>query len=417
MSLRSSGIFLKNDKKLTFINKSGKKLDNYMVSLNLKGDEFNLKYEEDLENDKNSKTIDDKIWIVIRNTNFKENEGYRLRDGDIIKLGKVIFKVKEIKVEAKHKLKNKSENKIPVNNVNLNKNNNQIKDRTMAENKNNNLNQFTNRQLIEISGNLKNYDLINDIPKGKRKKIIIPQCRICLMEDNENDNPLINPCSCIGSVRYIHVDCIRKWLKSKIITKTFNFLIVHSFKNLECELCKKTFPEKIKFRDEIINIYEMQKPECNYVMLESISREKRENRYLYIIHFKDKQTIKLGRANDSDVRMTDISVSRNHASLKLYNGHLYLQDNSSKFGTLVHLQNEVIVLPLKQLAIQSGKLYLFFNLRKTCFASLKCFTNKGLLNKDYNDYLEKICLVNYQKNEDNNLVSLVELYFSVYFFC
>ena len=146
-------------------------------------------------------------------------------------------------------------------------------------------------------------------------------------------------------------------------------------------------------------------------------REKRENKYMYVIHLQVNNIIKLGRSNDSDVRMTDISVSRNHASLKLYNGHLYLQDNSSKFGTLVHLQNEVIVLPLKQLAIQSGKLYLFFNLRKTCFASLKCFTNKGLLNKDYNDYLEKICLVNYQKNEDNNLVSLVELYFSVYFFC
>jgi hypothetical protein len=31
-----------------------------------------------------------------------------------------------------------------------------------------------------------------------------PVCRICLMEDNEEDNPLFAPCKCAGSMGMIH---------------------------------------------------------------------------------------------------------------------------------------------------------------------------------------------------------------------
>jgi hypothetical protein len=31
-----------------------------------------------------------------------------------------------------------------------------------------------------------------------------PVCRICLCEDQEEDNPLISPCKCSGSMRLIH---------------------------------------------------------------------------------------------------------------------------------------------------------------------------------------------------------------------
>jgi pSer/pThr/pTyr-binding forkhead associated (FHA) protein len=48
-------------------------------------------------------------------------------------------------------------------------------------------------------------------------------------------------------------------------------------------------------------------------------------------------TFKLGRGHESDVRVSDISVSRCHAILKydLKDHNFYLEDNLSKFGTLV----------------------------------------------------------------------------------
>lgn len=55
-----------------------------------------------------------------------------------------------------------------------------------------------------------------------------------------------------------------------------------------------------------------------------------------VIPDKDKDVFKLGRGHESDVRVSDISVSRFHATLKYdKDNNFYLEDNLSKFGTLV----------------------------------------------------------------------------------
>jgi len=50
--------------------------------------------------------------------------------------------------------------------------------------------------------------------------------------------------------------------------------------------------------------------------------------------------MKIGRGHDNDLRIADISVSRTHAYLKFDPklGGVVLEDNSSKFGTLVLLK-------------------------------------------------------------------------------
>jgi hypothetical protein len=129
---------------------------------------------------------------------------------------------------------------------------------------------------------------------------------------------------------------------------------------------------------------------------------------------KDKQSIKLGRANDSDVRMTDISVSRNHATLKLYNGYIYLQDNSSKFGTLISLNNSnVLMYPQKQLAVQCGRLHLLFNIKKTCLASIRCYKNLFLSGMDYNDFLEDQSYGNNSNQKDIDYIVFIFLFIKI----
>jgi hypothetical protein len=386
---------------LNFLSKIDKNNPSYVGTLNVKGDEYVMKVDQHYESDKNKGNLDEKVWMVIKSSCFKEGIGYRLREGDYIKLGKVIFKVREIQIDES--LKDKRDKK-PL----LKKTSGFMKDKTMGEMviqgqvfANNN-----NEQIINNGNNMQSNPFGNNINTNldKIKKKSNPICRICLMDDNEKDNPLVNPCHCIGSVRFIHILCLRRWLKSKVTTKNFNFLLVHSFKSFDCELCKTVIPEKIKYRNEIISLIDFQKPESNFIMLESISREKRETRYLYIIHIKDKYEIKLGRANDSDVRMTDISVSRNHAFLKLYQGYFYLEDNSSKFGTLAQIQSDVIFIPNKQIALQSGKLYMLFNLRKTFFSVFCCYNNKYLTNLDYNDYFENQEIGKEEKEAINSVI-------------
>ncbi|KAM7405945.1 hypothetical protein PAMP_000355 [Pampus punctatissimus] len=72
-------------------------------------------------------------------------------------------------------------------------------------------------------------------------------CRICQMGEESSSNPLIQPCRCTGSLQYVHQECIKRWLRSKIGSGT----------NLEaittCELCK----EKLRLNIDNFDIQEL----------------------------------------------------------------------------------------------------------------------------------------------------------------
>jgi pSer/pThr/pTyr-binding forkhead associated (FHA) protein len=108
-------------------------------------------------------------------------------------------------------------------------------------------------------------------------------------------------------------------------------------------------------------------------MLETFTKEKMENKYIYIINMNEKTTLRLGRSNESDVRLSDISISRNHACLKVIGDSFYLDDSNSKFGTLVQTSNKLIVIPNKQLSLQIGRFYYNFTMRRTFWAFLSCY--------------------------------------------
>ena len=48
-----------------------------------------------------------------------------------------------------------------------------------------------------------------------------------------------------------------------------------------------------------------------------------------------------GRGNDTQIKISDISVSRNHALIKLENNKFFIEDLLSKFGTLVLIQKPI----------------------------------------------------------------------------
>lgn len=69
-------------------------------------------------------------------------------------------------------------------------------------------------------------------------------CRICLSEDEE-DNPIVSECMCIGSVKYIHLNCIREWLDSKMHKKETAYVNSYIWRGLECEICKTYYRDVI----------------------------------------------------------------------------------------------------------------------------------------------------------------------------
>jgi E3 ubiquitin-protein ligase DOA10 len=68
-------------------------------------------------------------------------------------------------------------------------------------------------------------------------------CRICL-EMEEEGNALITPCHCSGTMKYIHLNCLRIWLDNKKIKRETHWVNSYAWKDLECELCKQSLPCK-----------------------------------------------------------------------------------------------------------------------------------------------------------------------------
>ena len=68
------------------------------------------------------------------------------------------------------------------------------------------------------------------------------QCKVCWDNSSTMENPLLNSCQCDGSVRFIHYECLKFWLKQKMIKKEDKNLISYTWKQFECEICKKPYP-------------------------------------------------------------------------------------------------------------------------------------------------------------------------------
>lgn len=72
-------------------------------------------------------------------------------------------------------------------------------------------------------------------------------CRICLgEEEDDNSNPMISPCKCDGTMRNIHMKCLKEWLNSKKLVYNGDRVKSYFWKALECELCKVPFEHKLK---------------------------------------------------------------------------------------------------------------------------------------------------------------------------
>jgi len=181
----------------------------------------------------------------------------------------------------------------------------------------------------------------------------IPLCRICLMEDNEKDNPLITPCKCSGSMKFIHHACLKQWFHGKRVMKQSPIVTTYFWKNLECELCKHPYPYETRSLDgrSWLNIIDYDTPlpkkdgtASYYIVLESISSN--TSKVIHVVNFERTIKISIGRGHDAHVRVTDISVSRLHAMLiRSTQGYYYLMDNDSKFGTLALVRTPLKLKP------------------------------------------------------------------------
>ncbi|CAD8144761.1 unnamed protein product [Paramecium octaurelia] len=175
-------------------------------------------------------------------------------------------------------------------------------------------------------------------------------CRICFSSRATETNPLIRPCKCGGSVKYIHLECLQRWVGIQLKIKQGEHSIQYLWKRLDCEICKATFRNTYKFQDKTYSVLKLPKPKSSYITFKITNDDKTKEAMIYVVEIGEKTELKIGRIPDCDIKLRDISVSRAHATLKLIptNKHspetpdyiIRIQDNKSKFGTLVLAQDQ-----------------------------------------------------------------------------
>lgn len=134
-------------------------------------------------------------------------------------------------------------------------------------------------------------------------------------------------------MKYIHQECLRGWIDSKKIVQSKTYVITYLWKIFECELCKSSYDEGLQSK---YGLLKYENPFSSYIIFESININ--NSKSIYIINIdSDRDTFKIGRGHDNDIRISDISVSRFHATIKKDKDTFILQDNNSKFGTLACL--------------------------------------------------------------------------------
>lgn len=122
------------------------------------------------------------------------------------------------------------------------------------------------------------------------------------------------------------------------------------WKNFECEICKFGYPYLFRVNQKLYKLVDVKKPRTgNYMVMESLPLEKNTSRTIHVLIFTpEHEKFTMGRGHESLIRVNDISVSRLHAILKQTNQGIFIQDNQSKFGTLVLVKENELKLETEQ---------------------------------------------------------------------
>ena len=352
-------------------------------------------------NENNISQLNNKIWYIINNEPLLNNQmskshlnninkDYYLTQNDIIKLGRIKLIITESRI-------NTDDSVGKVSNLeNANKFNyiNEL-----------NLKVDCPFELIYKAKCLGDEE--NEIEKNNEEKIL---CKICYSEEIDNiNNPMVHLCNCKGGLNYAHFECIKLWMKTKLIQIENSKQTVKSYyiQGFNCEICKTPYPFKFKKQknDKIYELIDIERPlNTNYIILESLNQIKENNniKSIHVISLVNEEDILIGRGNMCDVRIKDISVSRFHSKLKfnLKEKTLLIKDLISKFGTLILVKSPFEI--KEPIQLQIGRTYIKASIIN--FEDIKIFQMKKKNKKN----LEPIETIQKEKIKNENKYEALE---------
>ena len=258
-------------------------------------------------------------------------------------------------------------------------------------------------QPVDTSNFTKTTDMIFNTTKTNTKKnclfsntlkeldddIAETNCKICHLSENSTSNPLICPCNCIGKIRFLHLECLKKWHATRIKTAKFGHLSIIYVPKYKCELCQFIVPETIKIKNGVFSLIDFIKPDSfHYVILEKINWDSptniEENTIFYVLDMKKSNQITIG--NDPNCDVTLCKEQSKTGVIEFIECNFYFRDLSSNLQqNFVFIQGDIMLLPNVPFTMQNCDVTLTFLMKLRCIKKLLCYKNKQLSKLTYHD--------------------------------
>lgn len=196
--------------------------------------------------------------------------------------------------------------------------------------------------------------------ESKMTMVALNICRICHAgETSPNRNPLLAPCNCIGSMKYIHLECLRKLAENnKFTCQKSLFTVTYNLKALICEICLAHFPETLEHEDRILSIIDESKINPPYMIFEVSNSARTKLHSIHCIKLNFNSNISIGSGSTNDVRLEDTNVSTHHARFMVRNNGFFISDLDSRYGTFKFLKSFKIHSKFNNVRLSFGKLLL-----------------------------------------------------------
>ena len=178
---------------------------------------------------------------------------------------------------------------------------------------------------------------------------------------------------------------INSKIENDIIIDNEKDTITYNSRDILCELCKTKLPDYIKHNDKLYNITYYKPNYKEFIVLESVRADEVRLKYIHLISFDNKSEIMIGRSNKCELSIPEISVSRVHSIIRKRSGELFLEDNISRYGTLVLVQNNNMIINNKfPLKLQINHTYIKIRINVPFY--LKCCGYQDTLESKKYDY-------------------------------
>ena len=250
-----------------------------------------------------------------------------MHQGEIIKIGRIMTRIKEIKFNKKENLDVNDKNdknitkyittnenveiKSELNDLSRDSNRFELKNidndlivknrenhvvteaqepiQDLAIKRNNTKTELPEKvQILTLQNNINGNGKIKNVKKSKfsfnaNKKTNEKLCRICYGEEEDpKENPIVQPCHCSGSCKYIHLQCLKHWIMTKSCVKIDDseYCSVFIFSETECELCKAKLPDLVEHNKKLYSLLDFSNEFKNYLILECLTLDKENNKFL-----------------------------------------------------------------------------------------------------------------------------------------